>query len=351
MSDEPRDRQAAPEVYSVLLADDSLTFRTALLRLLQRDHSLRIVGDVGDGEAVLATVARSRPDLVLMDIMMPKLDGLSAARRITLHHGIPVLLMSALARYPEQCPSLDGLPKHLVTLIDKPVLVGEDAKSHMRALIGLVKSRIQTGKASALRYDKGHGLSSPSACSLVAIAASTGGVDALHRTLRRLPRSFPPMVIAQHMDPALGTQFASQLQTAIGQRVLVVDRREPLLPNRLYVAAPQSDLTVSEGHVMSRLATAGQLAPSADRLFSSVAVAYGSTAVGIVLTGMGRDGAMGLRQLREAGGYTLAQDPASAVVDGMPRAAKDNGACCDVLTLSELSDLLAQLQPLNQGVS
>jgi two-component system chemotaxis response regulator CheB len=258
--------------------------------------------------------------------------------------------MSALARYPARRPDLTGLPESLVELIDKPTLVGPGAQASIQALITRIKAMARPSglvRMPALLYDDSSKLkiAPPSSASVVAIAASTGGLVALCSALGQLSNAFPPMVIAQHNDPVLGQQFGGLLQEALGRRVVTVEYGAKLQAGRLYVAGSARHLLVRPGQVVGWPAAPGELAPSADQLFSSVAASYGSRAVGVVLTGMGRDGAVGLRQLRKAGGWTIAQDQASAMVDGMPRAARERGACCEVLSLERIGERLAQLAP------
>lgn len=333
---------------SLVLADDSTAYRTALVSALLRDPTISILGDVSDGEAAVGAVGRTRPDVALLDVMMPKLDGVEAARRITRGYGVPVLLMSPLARIPEQRPDLSSLPPHLVELVDKPVLVGAAGPANIAALIGRMKALARIGHSNPPREPERR--PPPTRCALVVIAASTGGMEALRTVLGRLPASFPPVVIAQHLDPVLGAQFAGLLQSATGQTVVTVDAAVQLQPGRIHVAAPFQHVIVRSGRVASRPAQAGELAPSADQLFSSAAASYGKRAVGIVLTGMGRDGASGLRELREASGWTIAQDEASALVGGMPRAAIDKGACCEVLPLNRIGERLSRLALDNGGL-
>lgn len=333
---------------SLVLADDSVAYRRALVSALLRDPTISILGDVGDGEAAVGAVGRTRPDVALLDVMMPRLDGLEAARRITRGYGVPVLLMSPLARIPEQRPDLSSLPPHLVELVDKPVLVGAAGPANIAALIGRMKALARIGHAGPPREPERR--PPPASCGVVVIAASTGGMEALRTVLGRLPGSFPPVVIAQHLDPVLGAQFAGLLQNAIGQTVVPVEVSAPLAPSRIYVAAPFHHVIVRSGQVAARPAQEGELAPSADRLFSSAAASYAKRAVGIVLTGMGRDGASGLRELREASGWTIAQDEASSLVGGMPRAAMDKGACCEVLPLSRIAERLSRLALDNGGL-
>ena len=177
------------------------------------------------------------------------------------------------------------------------------------------------------------------------MAASTGGLEAIQRVLQRLPGRFPPIVIAQHLDPTLGEQFSGLLRDALRLEVVAVDTTATLQGNRIYVAARAQHIYVRPGCVATRPAQPGELAPSADQLFFSVAGLCGNAALGIVLTGMGHDGARGLRALRDAGSWTIAQDQSSALVSGMPAAAIELGACREILGLDEIAARLSHILP------
>jgi two-component system chemotaxis response regulator CheB len=350
---------AAPTLHhvhcSLVLADDSVAYRKALAAVLLRERGITILGEADDGQVAVELVSRLRPDLALLDIVMPHMDGIEAARRIVDRLGIPVLLMSALARYPDQRPDLAGLDTHLVELIEKPVLVGPAAERSIAGLLARIKSFGQapsaasTSKVAVMRPGEAERRQPPMHAAVVLIAASTGGIGALRSVLGGLAAPFPPIVIAQHLDPLLSKQLAVLLHDALGLPVVTVEHSAPLQDSRLYVAAPARHLLIGHGQVLARWTDAGELAPSADQLFTSAAAAYGARAVGVVLTGMGDDGAAGLRRLRDTGGWTVVQDPASAVVDAMPRAACEKQASCEVLPLSAISERLAKLAPLLEG--
>jgi two-component system chemotaxis response regulator CheB len=178
---------------------------------------------------------------------------------------------------------------------------------------------------------------------VIAIAASTGGPPALERVLARLPAAAPPVVIAQHLVPPFSDGFSDWLHQVTGRAAVRVEDREALAEGRLYVAGTQRHLRLRHGLVEAVAAHESELAPSADQLFFSAAASYGPAALGIVLTGMGRDGTRGLTALRQAGGWTIGQDSHTSVVYGMPRSAFEAGACCEVLPLDEVAERLAAL--------
>jgi two-component system chemotaxis response regulator CheB len=183
---------------------------------------------------------------------------------------------------------------------------------------------------------------------LIAIAASTGGPPALERVLGGLPKKFPPVVIAQHLAPSFSKGFADWLAGALGREVASASLRMRLEESTIYVAGEGQHVMVQDGYVMPRNRRANDLTPNADVLFESVAASAGRGAVGIVLTGMGNDGAEGLKAMKDAGAWTIAQDAESSVVYGMPRVAWESGACCEQLPLDVIGARLVALLKGNE---
>lgn len=326
----------------VLLVDDSDTYRTALASMLGRDKSIQIVGEAADGKTALELTMRLHPDVLLMDVMMPRMDGIETARAVLHSSATAIVLMSIIVRYPEHRSAFSELPKGSVDFTDKPVLVGPAGEANVAALI----RRLKAAQENHSRRQEGAPSQGPppASCQLIAIAASTGGLEATQHIMGRLQPGFPPIVIAQHVDPEFAGRFALLLQNTLHRPVTAVKDREPLRPGSLYVAAHHHHIKVLPGIVFCLPAEAGELAPSCDQLFLSVAKWYGSSAVGVILTGMGHDGALGLKAIREAGGWTIAQDDRSALVYGMPKAALEMGACREVLPLGRIAERLAQLR-------
>lgn len=328
-------------VCRVLLVDDSESYLRALSRLLSREKDFSVVGEASDGKAAVEQAIKLRPDVIVMDIMMPKMDGIEAVRAVAAQCPTPVLLTSVIARYPDERARLGSFGFGQVELIEKPTLVGPNAKGDVAALVkrarALAFARGQTSRPPRVEAP-------PTGCLLVAIAASTGGMPALAEILRQLPDSFPPLCLAQHLDADFTDSFVRFLRTELGRPVQVVEDQVSIEPNRMYVAQRQHHLLVRSGQVFVRPAHPDDLSPSADLLFRSVATTFGKDAYGIVLTGMGRDGAQGLRALRESGGWTISQEPSSALVSGMPSAAVQQGACCEILTLPQIAARLAALK-------
>jgi two-component system chemotaxis response regulator CheB len=330
-----------PGLLRLLLVDDSASYRLALALLLGRDKAVRIVGEAADGQTALLLAEKLHPDVVLMDVMMPKMDGIETARIMLRTLPSAVVLMSIIVRYPEQRAALEKLPQGGLDLTDKPLLVGPTAEANIAAL--LLRLRAAVASRRQRRHSGVVLAPPPTTTQLIAVAASTGGMEAIQHALCRLPPSFPPVVIAQHVGLEFAERFAPLLEKGLNRTVVAVDGLVPLLPNRLYVAAHHHHLQVDSGRVGSQNAAAAELAPNADHLFFSVAKWYGEQAVGVILTGMGHDGALGLLAMRDAGSWTIGQDDGSALVYGMPRAAVELGACREVLALTAIRDRLAAL--------
>jgi two-component system, chemotaxis family, protein-glutamate methylesterase/glutaminase len=323
----------------VLVVDDSPAFRAALSLALESDPEIQVVGQAADGKAAVALVEQLQPDVVTMDVVMPVLDGLEAAKHILAHRPIPILLMSTLARSEEQRMALNALRLGVVDVMNKPVLAGSGGKKGIEQVIRLVKAAADVEVAIRPRSGRYHVATAQVQRKLevIAIAASTGGPPALERIMGLLPQTFPPVVVAQHLAPSFARGFADWLSSAIARPVLPVTIAEPLKPGSIYVAGENQHIRVRPGYADAVTAESSELAPNADVLFHSVAAAYGANALGIVLTGMGNDGAAGLKAMRTAGAWTIGQDRDSSVVYGMPRVAFEAGACCEVISLDEIA--------------
>ena len=330
----------------VLVVDDSAAFRQALALALGSDSEIEVVGQASDGKSALAKVRELRPDVVTMDVMMPVMDGLEAAKTIMHEQPTPIILLSTLARTEEQRIALNALRLGVVDVANKPVLAGPNAPGGIASMVRLV--RAAAGVEVAPKRHQRHTLPAVGgkrAVELIAVAASTGGPPALEQMLKGLAADCPPVVIAQHLAASFARGFAEWLATATGRIVANVSISEPLLRGRVYVAAEHMHIRVSSAFAEGVKTRPGDLAPNADILFHSVAQSFGGDAIGVVLTGMGNDGAAGLGAMRAAGAWTIAQDRDSSVVWGMPRVAFEAGACSEVLPLDDIAPRVASLLP------
>jgi two-component system chemotaxis response regulator CheB len=331
----------------VLVVDDSASFRAALALALATDPEIEVVGQAADGKNAIALAARLRPDVITMDVMMPILDGIEASKLILAQQPVPIVLMSTMARRQEQRMALNALRLGIVDITNKPVLTGAAARDGVQQVLRVVKAAAGVNVPALPAQPNGAAGATAKArpIELIAIAAATGGPPALERVLAPLPAHAPPVVIAQQLAPSFARGFADWLATAVGRPVVSVSEPQPLHPGTLYIAAEKRHIRVRLGFA-SPVATVGsEPAPDIDGLFHSVASAYGSAALGIVLTGMGDDGATGLKALRMAGGWTIGQDRESSMVFGMARVASEMNALCEVLPLDNIAARVIHLLP------
>lgn len=341
----------------VVIVDDSLVAREMLSQILSSDPGIEVVGQAKDGSEGADMVAALKPDLVTMDIHMPKMDGLAAVERIMAYTPTPVLVVSSSVHGAGTGRAFDALALGALEVMKKPEPRDwEDLERIGRDIIRRVKllSRVKViTHLSGRKHAGDRGAPAPPAASaprrvartLVAIGSSTGGPSALMTVLRGLPKEFPlPILIAQHIAEGFIPGLVEWLDGGCTIAVRAADDGETPKPGVAYLAPTGSNLEF-DGSVM-RFAKPGpgQLyIPSADTLFSSVARSLKSRAVGAILTGMGNDGAKGLKEMRDAGAATIAQDEETSTVFGMPRAAAELGAVVSVLPIQAIGAEIARL--------
>ena len=347
----------------VLLVEDSATMRHHLRESLAADPELQVVGEALDGGAAVEMVARLRPDVVTMDMMLPTMSGLVATEHIMAEHPTPILVVSSADRR-ELFSTYNALAAGAVDVMEKPR--GDDSDAdwgrRLRAAVRLV-SRIRVITHPRARLD-GRGKLAPPGPEMplaklppveslraVALGASTGGPGALTELLRGLPAGFaPPVLCVQHIAASepFAVAFSDWLAGQTGRDVRYAVDGTPVgaLGGRVVLAPPDRHLLVREGVLrLSEAPPRHSCRPSVDVLFESVAAEFGPNAAGCLLTGMGRDGAEGLLRMRTRGAVTFAQDEASCVVYGMPREAALLGAAAHVLPPARIAARLVELQP------
>lgn len=331
----------------VLVCDDSRTYAAALTRLLEYGGTIEVVATVGDAAAAFEVLRREHLDLVLMDLELPGISGIEAVEMIVSTARLPVLVLSAhvgqgsdYAAAALDAGALDALAKRDLSVADPSSPVAVELRHRVRALSSAhtVERRRPQQIASAIRLP---GRLRPS---LIGICASSGGPQALTGLLSEIPATFPvPILVVQHMTPG----FTEGLARHIDGRVPLPVRlgQDGVLPDRgVWIAADGADLTVGPTGLL-RLDHSGDFRPnrpSGDALLTSLASHLGSAAAGVVLTGMGSDGAAGIRALRKVGALTIAQDEQSSAVFGMPRAAAEAGAEW-ILPLDQIAGMLCGL--------
>jgi two-component system chemotaxis response regulator CheB len=336
----------------VLVVDDSATVRQVLREVLSSDPELEVMGTASDPLVAAQQIAQEVPDVIILDIEMPRMDGLTFLDRIMEQHPIPVVICSTLTERGSES-ALDALDRGAVEVLAKPKLGTRQFLEDARIQIcGAVKAAAQVKPRRLQRIEArrtADAILAKEARALrvttekvVAIGASTGGTDAIARVLSALPMDAPGVVVVQHMPENFTAQFARRLDGLCEMCVKEAVDGDSLLRGHVLIAPGGKHLLlrrsgaryfveVRDGPLVARHR------PSVDVLFRSTARYAGRNAVGVLLTGMGDDGAQGLLELRQAGAHTIAQDEASSVVYGMPREAAKLGAVEAVLPLGEVA--------------
>jgi len=353
----------APGRIKVLIVDDSALVRALLTRILGADRELEVVGTAPDAFVAREKIKRLQPHVLTLDVEMPRMDGLQFLRNLMRLRPMPVVMCSSLTERGAEV-TLAALGLGAVDFVSKPrVDVAHLLESYAAELISKVKS----AAAARVRPFGGPLVSAMGAGSLpaavaatraaspvgaraadqiVAIGASTGGTEAIREVLSRLPSAAPGVVITQHIPRAFTAQFAARMDAC--SAISVQEAQDGALIQRgcAYIAPGDRHLLVERDGAYCRCrlhdgAPVNRHRPSIDLLFASMAEHIGVNAVGVLLTGMGSDGARGLAQMRARGAFTIAQDEASSVVWGMPGAAVALGAVDRVLAIEQIAAVLA----------
>jgi two-component system chemotaxis response regulator CheB len=334
----------------VLVVDDSQLIREVLTRTLGRDGDISVVGAAEDPIEARQKIKLLDPDVVTLDIEMPNMNGLMFLDKLMRLHPLPVVMVSTLTTRGAS-ETLLALELGAVDFVAKP---NAEAAGGFEAFGESLRQKVRAAAHSNVR---GQGLKPGAALTpvrtaaapagaVIALGASTGGVEAIRVVLTQMPPDCPPIVIVQHMPPGFTARFANRLDELCEVSVAEAQDRMQLLPGHAYVAPGDHHLRVerSSGQLKCRVSrdepSSGHR-PSVDVLFESVGRVVGPMAVGAILTGMGRDGARGLKAMRDAGGYTVGQSAASALVYGMPRVAFEEGAVIEQAPLEAVAARLA----------
>lgn len=338
----------------VLIVDDSRVTRQVLRDILSADPDIQVVGEAEDGREAVEKVHRLEPSIVTMDIVMPHMNGLEAISHIMAQRPTPILVVSSLADRKEINICFKAIKLGALEVVKTPqIRTREEFETVRKELIEKIKllSRIRVithhfGKRRSKRLRVRRRMEGRApARRVVAIGASTGGPNAITTLLSVLPKDFPASVLLiQHISEGFSPAFVQWLEKETELIVKIAEDGERLVPKTVYVPACDSHLTVQNSRVvLTDDPPVNSCRPSIDVLFRSVAEEYGPEAFGVLLTGMGKDGAMGCRAITEAGGYTLVQDEESSLVFGMPHAAISLGAASAVVPLQEIPERVLRL--------
>lgn len=342
----------------VLVVDDSAIAREALAVEIEEDEDMRVVGTAADGDAAIAAVAELHPDVVTMDIQMPGGGGLLAIEQIMARTPVPIVVVSTRARH-DQTLSFEAVSRGALEVAVKPALPSDSAA--LRAAVRRVAGIPVIPHVRALRAGRpplpplmpAPVRTAPHAARIVGLAASAGGPAALDVVLSALPASLPACVaIVQHLPPGFVASFATYLRSRTPLEVMLVEPGVPVeaKPGRLLLAAGDHHLiaTSLRAFTASPEPPLRGHRPSATMLFSSLARTFGDLAVGVILTGIGDDGASGLVELRARGALTLGQDEETSAVYGMPSAALKMGGVSRVLPLPEIAGAIRRAVEVGQ---
>jgi len=344
------------EKIKVLIVDDSALVRSLLTHELGCCPDIEIIDTAPDPYIARDRIIQHNPDVIILDVEMPRMDGITFLEKLMQSRPMPVVIFSSLT--PAGCQTaLRATQLGAVEVVHKPSL---DLSTGLNETMEVLANAIRAAYCARHRFKEGPSPLSPvkshpsdnavikATDKIFAIGSSTGGTEALRVLLTALPSSFPPIVIAQHMPEHFTKTFADSLMKICAMEVREAKDQDVLCQGLVLIAPGNHHMLLRRNGTQYQVQIKdGPMVyyqrPSVEVLFDSAAKYAGSNAVGVILTGMGRDGAMGLKHMREAGAFTIAQDEASCVVYGMPKVASEIGAVEKVLSLGDIPGELIRL--------
>jgi two-component system chemotaxis response regulator CheB len=345
----------------VLICDDSALIRSVMSEIVNSQSDMEVVGTAPDPLVARELIKKTNPDVLTLDVEMPKMDGLDFLEKLMRLRPMPVLMVSSLTERGSEI-TMRALELGAVDFVTKPKL---SIQSGMREYADMICDKIRATARARIRARSVQAsapaavlpqLRSPLTSSekLIIIGASTGGTEAIREFLMQMPSDCPGILIAQHMPEGFTSSFARRLDALCKISVSEAVGGERVLPGHAYIAPGHSHLLLarSGANYVTRLdqgPPVNRHRPSVDVLFRSAALAAGKNAVGVILTGMGKDGAAGMLEMKEAGAHNFAQDEASCVVFGMPREAIAVGAVHDVGALTSLPRMVLEHLAVHGG--
>jgi two-component system chemotaxis response regulator CheB len=337
----------------VLIVEDSLVARELLVSILQNAPDFQVIATARNGVEAVRLTRRLQPDVIAMDVYMPEMDGLEATRRIMAETPRPIVMVSASFNKNESKLSFDALQSGALSILEKPTIY-DPPEAHkflvdqlrLMSEVKVVRRWNRSLQTSSLTQPTAFARNGKTKIQLLTIASSTGGPGVLTKILSALPADFSvPILIVQHIMSGFSSGLATWLNQLVPLEVRLAQNTDEPQPGQVLIAPDNYHMLVnSKGLIaLSQEPPQNGLRPAANYLFNSVAEVYGATAIGIILTGMGGDGAEGLLALRETGAHTIAQDEASCVVFGMPAVAIELGAAEQILPADKIAAAIMEL--------
>lgn len=330
----------------VLVVEDSYMFRNVLVNGLNSDPAIEVVATAGDPFEARDMIIKYNPDVMTLDVEMPKMDGIEFLRKLMPQHPMPVVMVSSL-----NSKVFDALNAGAVDFVNKPANLSREQLGEFiqNELITKVKiaSTVKTGNLKRIKYDSNNRdeavNSGKSSNTVLAIGASTGGTEAICSVLMGLDKDVPGIVITQHMPPGFTKMFADRLNNQTKLTVSEAKTGDIIKTGHVLIAPGDKQMRVVKvGGQYQVECTPGQKVsghcPSVDVLFDSVATACGKNAIGVILTGMGADGAKGMLKMRQMGARTIGQDEKSCIVYGMPKVAMELGGVMQQASLDKIPE-------------
>ena len=347
----------------VIVVDDSALVRSLLAEIINRQHDMECIGSANDPLIAREMIRDLNPDVITLDVEMPRMDGIDFLGRLMRLRPMPVVMISTLTERGAEVTMralelgavdfvakprvgvANGLQELATQIVDK-IRVAAVAQVHRLPVVPPGVAVAAGAKPVAVRAPAAPSLlGRVSTEKIIAIGASTGGTEAIKEVLTRLPADCPAIVITQHMPPGFTTSFAARLNSLCQMTVKEATHGERLLPGHAYIAPGGKHFSISRSGanyvaVVDDAPPVNRHKPSVEVLFKSVAANAGRNAYGIMMTGMGADGASAMREMRDAGSYNLVQDESTCIVFGMPREAIAHGAADEVLPLPQIAQAL-----------
>ncbi len=343
------------ETVNVLIVDDSDMTREILRRLLESDPAIRVIGVAENGKQAIDQVQKLKPNMVIMDINMPVMDGFQATEQIMAYCPTPILILSSTLNKGGVYTTFNALAIGAVDVMEKPAMTPNASWAEIGS--SLIKKVKLVSQAKVLTHLKGKlrkvsplpdsgSIRNLNNCELVCIGASTGGPSVVMRILKAIPPDYnAAILVVQHMASGFTENFVEWLRSSCKIKIKLAEEGEQVEKGKALVA-PDGFHTIVTKRKTVRLITGAavnNVKPSVDVLFNSIAEEYGGRAMGVLLTGMGADGADGLKRIKESGSTTIAQSEESCTVFGMPKVAIERGAAVEVLSVEDIINTLLNL--------